>query len=122
MKYVSKKKIDEEKDKTNSIQDHLDGVKRMDKMSVGGYEITYQVFKRNNDKNGNPYRLIFIYNSTGKIIKAYESRCSSPNLLNQLYESDQHHELPIISVAPAEYNRLKRKANQTGHCSVEHAS
>jgi len=82
---------------------------------------TYQIFSRKNDVNGNPYRLILIYNLTGKIVKAYEARSTRSNISNTLYESDWHNELPNVFLTPAEYNRLKRKANQTGHCSVEQA-
>ena len=34
----------------------------------------YQVFSRNNDTNGNPYRLVLLYNTNGEVVQAIQYR------------------------------------------------
>lgn len=69
----------------------------------------YQVFSRNNDINGNPYRLILVYDIEASITEAYESRSSMPNIINKL--SKQYRQLPTLHLAPKEYNNLKKLFN-----------
>jgi len=67
----------------------------------------FQVISRNNDVNGNPYRLILLYDCvTGEVIKAYEARSSSPNIANTLRRS-KYIELPSFHVSPSEYKSTK---------------
>lgn len=67
----------------------------------------FQVFSRNNDVNGNPYRLILVYSPEGAIVEAYESRSSSPNIRGQLCRKG-YIELAGFHLAPSEYNQTKR--------------
>lgn len=63
-----------------------------------------QVISRNNDINGNPFRLIIV-SEDGLTVQVLEARQSRPNWLynNEMLTLD------TIHVQPAEYNRLKRK-------------
>jgi len=65
----------------------------------------FQIFSRNNDTNGNPYRLMLSYDSEGNVVAAYESRSSSPNKAQELRET--HQELPSFHLAPGEYNQTR---------------
>ncbi len=67
--------------------------------------ITFQVLSRNNDTNGNPYRLILSYDKTGQVIEAAEARNSSPNYVANCHQTKQ--QLPTFHLAPAEYNATK---------------
>ncbi len=66
----------------------------------------FQVISRNNDVNGNPYRLVLVYNMQGGVDKAYEARSSSPNICNKL--SKEIPQLPSVHVSPSEYNQFKK--------------
>ena len=68
--------------------------------------ITFQVVSRNNDNNGNPYRLILSYDKTGRVVEAAEARSSSPN-----YVGDRNrimNQLPTFHLSPSEYNSTKK--------------
>ncbi len=66
-----------------------------------------QVLSRNNDINGNPYRLVLVYSSdTGGVIEAYEARSSSPNIVGTLRASTT--QLMGFHLSPGEYNDTKR--------------
>ena len=41
--------------------------------------VAYQVISRNNDRSGNPFRLILMYDARFKVIHVVESRQSMPN-------------------------------------------
>lgn len=71
----------------------------------------YQMFSRNNDVNGNPYRLIVVYDNDGIPHKAYEARSSTPNKEHELYGAGVR-KLLSVHLQPAEYNRLKRSLNE----------
>lgn len=74
----------------------------------------FQVFSRNSDVSGNPYRLILVYNEKGVIKEAYEARSSSPNICHTLRSDVPSYggrgliELISVHLAPAEYNNIKR--------------
>lgn len=70
----------------------------------------YQVFSRNNDSSGNPYRLLVVYNETGVPVQAYEARSSSPNIEHDLYR-DGYQKLLTVHLEVKEYNRIKRGLN-----------
>lgn len=74
----------------------------------------YQVFSRNNDVNGNPYRLIVVYNETGKIVKGCEARSSMPNYIGQLYKAG-FKELLTVHLSPAEYNSIRKRMSMLEH-------
>ena len=68
--------------------------------------IAYQIFSRNNDTNGNPYRLALVYSDRGTVIKAYEFRQSSINsYLSTLYPNTP--QLPTMHLQPSEYNETR---------------
>lgn len=70
----------------------------------------YQMLSRNNDVNGNPYRLIVVYNSQGTPVQAFEARSSTPNIEHKLYGSGIQ-QLLTLHLQPSEYNRMKRSLN-----------
>ena len=67
----------------------------------------FQVLSRNNDINGNPYRLVLLYGSGGEITKAYEARSSSPNIVSFL-KYPEYLRLPTFHLSASEYNETKR--------------
>lgn len=69
--------------------------------------VFFQVFSRNNDVNGNPYRLILRYDEAGSILSVSEARSSSPNEVTRLRKAGEV-QLITVHVAPAEYQDLKR--------------
>ncbi len=70
----------------------------------------YQVISRDNDINGNPYRLIVIYNAKGLPIQCFEARSSSPDIDNQIWGSLAR--ALNVHVTPKEYSRIKRSIKQ----------
>ena len=66
-----------------------------------------QVVSRNNDVNGNPYRLIMTYNNEGVMEEVYEARSSSPDIVNQLLNKG-YNQIRTFHLAPKEYNELKK--------------
>jgi len=70
--------------------------------------IAFQVFSRNNDTNGNPYRLALIYSERGTVIKAYEFRQSSISYyMTNLCPHVQ--QLPTFHLSPSEYNETRKE-------------
>jgi hypothetical protein len=68
--------------------------------------IAYQIISRNNDTNGNPYRLALVYGDRGTVIKAYEFRQSNINsYLCQLHPNTP--QLATFHVQPAEYKETR---------------
>lgn len=67
---------------------------------------TFQVLSRNNDKDGNPFRLILSYSKDGRVVEAAEARSSCPNYVGE------HHrlmrQLPTFHLSPSEYNTTKK--------------
>lgn len=74
--------------------------------------IAYQVISRNNDKNGNPFRLILIYDARFKVINVVEAHSSMPNYI------DRHCRhlivMPTFHLEPKEYNSLVKFYNTLG--------
>lgn len=69
--------------------------------------IALQVFSRNNDINGNPYRLALIYGNNGTVIKAYEFRQSSiDSYLSALCPNAL--QLPTTHLQPSEYDETRK--------------
>ena len=66
----------------------------------------FQMFSRNNDTSGNPYRLILVYDKDGVVVRRIEARSSSPNIINWELAKTMP-QLPSVHVAPAEYKLLK---------------
>jgi hypothetical protein len=64
----------------------------------------YQSISRNNDSNGNPYRLIILYGLNGKVIMVIECRDSMPNCENLFYDIPK---LPSFHLSPKEYKSTK---------------
>lgn len=71
--------------------------------------VMFQVLSCNNDVNGNPYRLVLVYNSDGDVIEAYEARSSSPNIRHTLVQRGLA-ELWSFHLGPAEYNDTRKMA------------
>ena len=74
---------------------------------------TFQVLSRNNDINGNPYRLVLVYNAEAIIVAAFEARSSSPNIVHYiglLRRENRRvlHQLPTFHLSPSEYNATKK--------------
>lgn len=65
----------------------------------------YQVISRNNDRNGNPYRLVMVYNHNASLIRAIEERSSSPNCLRDLHRQGIYGIYPF-HVQPLEYRTI----------------
>jgi len=65
----------------------------------------FQIISRKNDINGNPYRLILVYNQNGNVEACYEARDSMPNQASKLRLT--HKELPGFHVSPSEYKTTK---------------
>ena len=70
---------------------------------------SFQVLSRNNDVNGNPYRLLLVYDDEGTVIEAYEARSSSPNVRGALAKRGLR-ELWTFHLSPAEYNSTRKMA------------
>lgn len=66
---------------------------------------TFQVLSRTNDVNGNPYRLVLVYQG-GTVIEAHEARSSRPNIVGMLRRVAS--ELPQFSLSPREYNATRK--------------
>lgn len=77
----------------------------------------WQMISRNNDINGNPYRLIFVYDDTGFPIEVYEARSSSPNKEYEFYSRPNYYKLPTFHLSPKEYNAKKRSADNWSNCN-----
>lgn len=69
--------------------------------------VAYQVISRNNDRSGNPYRLILVYDAGFKVIHVVESRSSNPNFIYS--ECRGLIELPSFYLEPRRYNDLKSR-------------
>ena len=68
---------------------------------------TYHVFSRNNDINGNPFRLVITYHN-GEYSESFEARSSSPNIIHALYKRGYKEGFRQIHLQPAEYNSVKK--------------
>jgi len=66
----------------------------------------YQVLSRNNDANGNPCRLVLLYNSDGSVDKAIEIRQSPVGYFIRSEYPDIK-ELPSFHLTPKEYTNTK---------------
>lgn len=44
----------------------------------------FQTLGRDNDVNGNPYRLVLVYDNNARLIRAIMERTSFPNCINEL--------------------------------------
>lgn len=76
----------------------------------------FQVFSRNNDVNGNPYRLIHVYQVSeddALLAAVYEDRSSRPNIVRTLRDQGAI-EIEGVHLSATEYNRLKRQSQQWG--------
>lgn len=76
----------------------------------------FQVFSRNNDINGNPYRLVRVHtimDDSAPIVQYYEARSSRPNIVQVLRQAGGI-EIEGAHLAATEYNRLKREAKALG--------
>ncbi len=67
----------------------------------------YQVISHNNDRNGNPFRLVLVFNSDLQVIKAVECRSSMPNYLHEDHIK-MSKQLPSYHLSPSEYNETKK--------------
>lgn len=65
----------------------------------------FQIISRKNDMNGNPYRLILVYNQNGNVETCYEARSSMPNQAGKLRLT--HIELRGFHVSPSEYKTTR---------------
>lgn len=83
--------------------------------NMGDFMKIFQVFSRNNDVNGNPYRLIIVHQTTGhediKMIEAVECRSSRPNYLHTLRKRGAI-EISGVHLTATEYNRVKCESNR----------
>ena len=68
----------------------------------------YQVLSRNNDRNGNPYRLIMVYNTDATIQQCIEFRESFIHATVSRMFPDANC-IETIHLSPSEYNRLKKR-------------
>lgn len=76
-------------------------------MNLTGF---FQVLSRNNDVNGNPYRLTLFYywlDGVIKVTQAFESRSSTPNIVGTLARAGWP-QLPGFHLSPSEYNATRK--------------
>lgn len=76
----------------------------------------YQVFSRQNDVNGNPYRLIMVYTVEEgklKLHEAVQARSSRPNYVREL-EHGGAQSLGEVYLAPYVYNSMVKDLGHTG--------
>ena len=66
----------------------------------------FQILSRNPDRNGNPYRLVTVYNGLGELIRLVESRSSSPRVRTEL-ENQGMVEIQGFHLTPKEYRESK---------------
>lgn len=66
-----------------------------------------QVFSCDNDTNGNPSRLVLVYDIDGAVLEVYEARSSSPNITAKLRQRG-YVQLPSFHLTPDEYNETKK--------------
>lgn len=67
----------------------------------------YQVFSRNNDSNGNPYRLVLLYNTNGELVQVIQYRNTFvDSTIKKIYPSIQGLYSPI-HLTPSEYNQIR---------------
>jgi hypothetical protein len=69
---------------------------------------TYQIYSRNNDINGNPFRLIILFHDGIIQPIAYESRSSSPNKTYELEQEGYTRAFRDIHLSPSEYKSIKK--------------
>lgn len=81
--------------------------------------VAYQVISRNNDTNGNPFRLILVYNAEFKTIRAVECRSSSPNYLHN-DDIKSCVSMPKFHLSPSEYKATKSCYKQLGILEHSH--
>jgi len=71
----------------------------------------YQVFSRNNDTNGNPYRLVLLYNNDGEVVQAIQYRNSFvDSTIKKIYPSIRGLYSPI-HLTPSEYNQIRNNCS-----------
>lgn len=77
----------------------------------------FQMLSRNNDVNGNPYRLILVRHSIDgghpQMLVMYEARSSSPNICHELRKQGMF-EIGGFHLAPQEYNDTKKQWRAKG--------
>jgi hypothetical protein len=66
----------------------------------------WQIISRNNDTNGNPYRLVLAYLEGGKVV-GFEERSSSPNIVSKFNKLPAR-QLLTFHVSPSEYKETKK--------------
>lgn len=73
---------------------------------------TYIMFSRNNDTNGNLFRLLIAFED-GNLDRSYLARSSSPNIAGELNRIGYEQRLSTIHLTPTEFNRLVKQYNPT---------
>jgi hypothetical protein len=68
---------------------------------------SWQMLSRNNDRNGNPYRLVLAYLVGGGIV-GFEERSSMPNIVSRKFSKLAARQLPTFHLSPSEYNNTKK--------------
>lgn len=68
----------------------------------------YQIFSRNNDRDGNPYRLVLLYNINGEVVQAIQYRqVFTETTIQRLYPSAKSL-YGVIHLTPTEYNDIRK--------------
>jgi len=67
--------------------------------------MTFQVFSRNKDEEGDLYRLILVYNQVGNVESCHESSSLNPYQLSDLRLT--HKQLPGFRLSPSEYKHQR---------------
>lgn len=68
----------------------------------------YQIFSRNNDRDGNPYRLVLLYNIKGEVVQAIQYRQTFvETTIKRLYPSTKSL-YGTIHLTPTEYNNIRK--------------
>ncbi|AGR48531.1 hypothetical protein A4L_04 [Anabaena phage A-4L] len=66
-----------------------------------------QILSRTNDREGNPYRLVVIYNSDMNTIQVVSFR--SGRYMDFVYSMSDCRRLPEYHLSPSEYNKVARE-------------
>jgi len=70
---------------------------------------TFNILSRNNDTNGNPFRMAIVYDAKGNFILAIEERSSC---LRHILRDAGLIELEEFHLTPKQYNEWKRHAKK----------
>ena len=69
----------------------------------------FQVFTRNDSPSGKYFKLILVYENSGKVARAYEEAPSAPNIRHILLHKELLNELPSVHLSPTQYSSFRNE-------------